>query len=61
MAATMVYLTTLTLPSPWRLASPAHGGDKTAKSKAIMAAECAAELSNWSNGSKAFVRALIRL
>jgi hypothetical protein len=59
MAVTMVYLTTSS--SPWRLASRAHSDDKAANSKAIMAAECAAELSNWSRGSRALIRALIRL
>ena len=59
MTDAMVYLTTLS--SRWRLASPANGDDKAANSKALMAAECAAELSNWSRGSRAFIRALIRL
>ena len=59
MAITMVYLTTL--PLLWRLASPAHSNNKAVKSKAIMAVGCAAELSNWLNGSRAFIRALICL
>ena len=59
MAVTIVYLTTLS--SPWRLALSAHGNNKADKLKAMIAAECAAELLNWSNGLRAFVRALIRL
>ena len=59
MAVTMVYFTILS--SRWRLASPANNDDKVANSKAIMATECAAELSNWSRGSRAFIRALICL
>ena len=54
-----VYLTTL--PPRWRLALPAHGDDTTANLKAIMAAECAAELLNWSKESRASIRALICL
>ena len=73
MAVTMVYLTTSL--SRWRLASRAHGDDKAANPKAIIAVECAAELSNaailaaecadelsnWSTGSRASIRALICL
>ena len=47
--------------SRWRLALPAHGDNKTANLKAIMAAECAAERSNRSNRSRASIRDLICL
>ena len=44
MAVTMVYLTTSS--SRWRLASPANDDDNATNLKALMAAQCAAELSN---------------
>ena len=44
MTVAIVYL--VAFPLPWRLASPADGDEKATKSKATMAAECAAELSN---------------
>ena len=59
MVLTMVFLTTSL--SQWRLVLPAHGDNKAAKLKAIMAAECATELLNWPKGSRASIRALIPL
>ena len=59
MAGTVVYLTTSLLQ--WRLVSPAHGSNKAAKLKAIMAAECAAELSNWLKGLRALIEIVICL
>ena len=59
MTVTVVYL--MTSSSPWKVASPAHGNDKTVELKAIMATKCTDEISNWLNGLRTFVRALIRL
>ena len=42
-------------------ALPAHGDNKAANSKVIMAAKCVAEKLNWLEGSSASIRALSRL
>ena len=55
----MAYLATL--PSRWRLEAPAHHDNKAVNLKVIIVAECAAELSNWSKGLRASIRALIHL
>ena len=52
MAARAVYL--IASLSPSRLASLSDGDDKATKTKATMAAEYAAELSNWSGGDEGF-------
>ena len=44
MSVMIVYLITSSLQ--WRLPLPAHSNNKTANLKAILAAECAARLSN---------------
>ena len=53
MTVAMIYL--VAFLSPRRMTSPANDGKKAAKSKATMAAECAAELSNWSGGSRVLI------